>query len=77
MMKLTLPQLIMYNHASWVNNERSEKRSKAKAEKEKQQQNVPSLNESDDPVVYKGKRLSELTTNEYRSYWVNCGMGDA
>jgi len=29
-MKLTLPQIFMYNHAAWVNRENSERRYKAK-----------------------------------------------
>jgi len=62
-MCLTLPQIIMLNHASWVNQARSEERFKKKQEAEKHQ-TLPN-----DPVVFRGKRVSELDSDEFMAYW--------
>ena len=37
-MKLTVPQLVLLNHAAWVNRERSQRRFDAKREWEKQEE---------------------------------------
>jgi len=37
-MKLTVPQLVLLNHAAWVNRERGQRRFDHKREKEKQQE---------------------------------------
>ena len=63
-MNVTLPQLLLLNHASRVNYERSEERRKAKAEKEDRKKAV----EEADPVAADGKRLSELTAEQFAAY---------
>lgn len=42
-MELTWPQIILYNHASWVNHERAERRYKAKDKKKGPQKKTHSV----------------------------------
>lgn len=58
-MSLTLPQMILMNHAAWVNQKRSE-------EKAEQRKNEPEVL---DPVVHKGKKVTELNSDEFGAYW--------
>lgn len=53
-----MPQIMMLNHAAWVNKTRSDKRNalaRAEAEKPKEE-------------MFEGKPLSELTSEEYAEY---------
>lgn len=59
-MRMTLPQIVMLNHAATVNAKRVEIRVKAKSNKDKQ-----------DPVVHNNKRLSELDSNDMASYYAD------
>lgn len=61
---MTLPQIIMLNHAASLNSERS----KEKAEWDQTQKQI--LDEKD-PVVFRGKRFSEMTSEEYDEYMTN------
>lgn len=62
---MTMPQILMLTHASWVNG----KRMGVKAEPEDLSEVDPA--KVGDPVVFKGKRLSELTTDEFMDYMGN------
>ena len=55
---MTMPQIIMLNHAAWINGKRSDSRTKTEEVEDK-----------DDPVVFKGKRLSQLTSAEQAQYY--------
>ena len=57
-MRLTLPQIIMLNHAAWVNQKRSE-------EKANQKRTEPEVIEP----VYKGKKITEMDSDEFGRYW--------
>lgn len=63
-----MPQLMMLNHAAWLDNKRSERRGA-------QDDSTNNLAEADlrtaDPVVYGGKRVSELDTDEMFRYFNN------
>lgn len=52
-MKLTLPQILMLNHAAWVNYERAKQRSEDKPEGE---------------AAYQGKPLEECNSDEWTAY---------
>jgi len=57
-LRLTVPQVLMLNHAAWVNQKRSEERVKAKeADKD-----------GKDPV-WCGKKVDELNSDEFAAYW--------
>lgn len=58
-MKLTMPQIIMLNHAAWVNKERAERRHAAKRDKEG----------SKKQRTWRGKDVRELDSNEFGKYW--------
>lgn len=60
-MRMTMPQIIMLNHASSINYKRSEARSKAKANNDKPE-------DESKQIVYKGKKIEELTSEEMVSY---------
>lgn len=60
-MKRTLPQIIMLNHAASVVGERMSRRYKMASSGEEPE-------EDDDPPVWRGKRLSEMTTEETLRY---------
>lgn len=55
-----MPQIVLLNHASGVNSKRMEARTKV---------NVDSPTDDKDPIVYKGKRLSKLTSDELTMYY--------
>lgn len=55
-MRLTVPQIIMYNHASWVNHERSERSYKHKSKNKK--------SEYSGKEIMDGKTWEELDENE-------------
>jgi hypothetical protein len=59
-MSLTLPQIILYNHASHVNHTNAERRYEAKNKKEDKGE--------ENPVVLNGKRADELSGDEMMSY---------
>lgn len=59
--KLTLPQIVMLNHAADVNHKRAEERIKAKEQAKKQG--------VENPVVFGGKRVDELGTEDFIRYW--------
>jgi len=65
-MSRTLPQIILLNHAASVNCERSKRRSERAGKKKQEQKQT-------DPVVFNGKRLSELTSDEMAAYYANWG----
>jgi hypothetical protein len=65
-MRLTIPQIIMLNHGAHINWLRSEERSKQRsADKQKAE---------DNPIVFNGKTVDQLTGPEFAAYW-NTGMG--
>lgn len=68
-MKLTTPQILMLNHASWVRQKRLDARTE-----ERRANGSMTLEDSvnDGASVFNGKRLDELTTEEYTAY-----LGDA
>lgn len=68
-LKLTVPQVIMLNHAAWAEHENSQRRYEAKRQWEEQR-------EIDDPKLpeYGGRRLSEVMADptlseSYLSDW--------
>jgi len=67
-MSLTVPQIIMLNHAAWVNQERVKKRvaNEPTAADMRKQQEDELMN--GDPIVWNGKRLSELNSDEMAIY---------
>lgn len=68
-MRLTVPQIHMVVHASWVNSQRAKEQSEFKGAKRKEE--AARLEELDrtDPIVMNGKRLSELTSEEQIAYF--------
>jgi hypothetical protein len=64
-MKLTLPQILLFNHAASVNGRRMDNKQEAR---KKQDETSKSRNEKD-PIVYNGKRLSQLTDDEQEAYY--------
>lgn len=61
----TMPQIIMLGHASHITSERKTKRMEVHKTTSSRKKEI----EEDDPVVLGGKRLSELSTNEYMLYF--------
>lgn len=59
-MRLTMPQIIMYSHASHVNHANAERRYEAKRKSEDKGDN--------NPVVMNGKKADELSGNELMAY---------
>lgn len=59
-MSRTMNQIVMLNHAAWVNSKRMDARMKKDKDAEP---------DGDDPVVWHGKRLSEMTTDEWQMYY--------
>ncbi len=55
-MRLTVPQIIMLNHAAFVNQKRSEAR-------------VKTQKDGEERVSYNGKDLGDLTTDELAAYF--------
>lgn len=69
-MRLTMPQLIMLNHAAWVNSERMKKRwdkDKDKDKKEKASTTVD-VEVSDEPD------LAKMTSKEWQIYYRSKGL---
>jgi len=64
-MRMTLPQIIMLNHAASVNSARMRNRMDAKTATKATQK----VEDEKDPVVYNGKRLSELSSEEFATYF--------
>lgn len=62
-MRMTMPQIIMLNHASSVNYKRMENRSKIKTNKQ-------TTRDINDPIVKDGKRISELSEREKDDYYM-------
>lgn len=60
-MSLTMPQIILLNHAAWVNSEHMKQRMDTKTEARQ--------DDPDNPVVYQGKRLGELNSDELARYY--------
>jgi hypothetical protein len=61
-MRMTMPQILMLNHAAWVNSERCKKRVDHMSKKQKKQ-------DDEDPTVWRGKRLSEMNSDELGKYY--------
>lgn len=59
---ITMPQMIMLNHASWVNAKRAGLDRGTSGE---------SAEEEKDPIVHGKKRLSEMTSDDYAGYYGN------
>lgn len=57
-MSLTMPQIYMLNHASWVNGKKMDARVKKRSKKDQ------------DPVDEEtGKKLDEMTSDEWQKYY--------
>jgi hypothetical protein len=69
-MKLTVPQIILLNHAAWANHENHERRMKAKETQKKK----AGTEIEKDPEVLEGKKMSELEPEELSAYLSNIGM---
>lgn len=66
-MRLTLPQIILLNHAAWANQERSDRRFKAKQKREeKNKSDSPSLKA--DELVINGKTMDEMSSDEIAAH---------
>ena len=68
-MSLTLPQLLILNHAAYVNSERRKEKTDWDAEQKKKADEAQEKLDATDPVVFNGKRLSELTDRESAQYY--------
>jgi len=62
-----MPQIIMLNHASYVNYKRTEANAKRKTDEDK-------TKDEKDPIVLNGKRFSELDDSEKDDYLME-GLG--
>jgi hypothetical protein len=51
-----MPQIVMLNHAAWVNGKRMERR-------------TGTGSKEDSEIVYNGKRLEELNSDELTAYY--------
>lgn len=60
-MHMTLPQIILLNHAAALNAKRVDLKVKANAKKKER--------EAEDPVVHGDKRLSQLDSNDMVHYY--------
>lgn len=58
---MTLPQILLLNHASSCNHKKMEARVAGKESADK-------VKEDTDPVVWRGKRLSQMTSDETMLY---------
>jgi hypothetical protein len=65
-MQLTVPQILMLNHAAWVQNERMKERSNVKVDVVSEQE----------PNVFNGKPVSELSSDEMAFYLGSFGRED-
>ncbi len=64
-MSRTLPQILMLTHASWVSHETMEKKVEASRKSKEKKKNK----DEDDPVVFMGKHLGELTSDQMAMYY--------
>ena len=69
---MTFPQIILLGHGSWVTSERG----KSKVEADKKTNAVKQKRDDDDPIVFKNKRLSELSSHEMSIYYGGFGTED-
>jgi hypothetical protein len=72
-MQMTLPQIMILNHAAWVNSQRSDERYKRKREREEKIAAEQKKRDEEDPVVWNGKRLSEMNSDEWAQYYGDAG----
>jgi hypothetical protein len=70
-MRMTLPQIIMMNHAAWVNQERSERRYKVKREMEEQKSASRTSPQTAEELVIGNKKMSEMTSEEIARQLMN------
>lgn len=59
-----MPQILILNHAAWVNSERM----KSKLNKPK---DIAITVDTKDPIVMNGKRMSQLNSEELSAYYSN------
>lgn len=62
-MSLTVPQIIMLNHASWVNRERSEKKY------DKERKDTKPTPEPEEKPTWNGVPLDKLNSSQMRLYY--------
>jgi hypothetical protein len=70
-LKITLPQVILLNHASQVNRSRLDKKLdhyRRTNTGSMEDQMEAAMNPEGSQALYKGKRLDQLTTEEYVDY---------
>lgn len=70
-MSLTVPQMIMLNHAAWVNRERAEKKFKKDRRKEQQPSYAEEEEDDDEPDVptWNGVPITELNSKQLAMYY--------
>ena len=73
-MSRTLPQIILLNHAAWVNSKRTDERLKRKREEEERKAEEQRKLDDEDPIVWRGKRLSEMNSDEMMAYYGDFGV---
>jgi hypothetical protein len=66
-MHMTLPQIILLNHAASINSKRVDIRVKANAKKKERE----AERETNDPIVHGNKRLSQLDSNDMIDYYAD------
>lgn len=59
----------MLNHAAWVNSKRSDERQQRKREEEEREAEEQRKRDEKDPVVWRGKRLTEMNSDEMMAYY--------
>lgn len=64
-MKRTLPQIIMLTHSSHI----AHKRMENKMEADRKTREKKAKKEEQCPVVFRGKRLSEMSSEEMETYY--------
>ncbi len=67
-MSLTFPQIIIWCHAANYNAERSKQKCEWDSKKREEERKEEDSLDAKDPVVWKGKRLSQLTAEEQAHY---------
>lgn len=65
-MRLTVPQIIMLNHAAWYNQKRIEYSIEQKYGKQGERMAIP-----EEQPTYNGKPIDELDSNQWASYFNN------
>jgi hypothetical protein len=68
-MKLTMPQILMMNHGAWVNGKRFDARCERNKTRAEETRKAKEKQDEDDPIVLRGKRLSELNSDEMMEYY--------